>query len=688
MTSKPEFPTVRVNFCGGGKPKKIAIVTIDNPPVNAGSVQVRGDLLAAFAELTARDDIRGVVLTGENGNFVAGSDIREFGGPPLAPHLPEVIAAIENFPTPVVAAIDGAALGGGYELALGCDARVATPASVVGLPEVTLGLIPGAGGTYRLPRLVGKAEAIALITSGRRVKASEALRMRMIDQIAEGDPIDAAIDLLIGDAGKKPLRQRPLPEESEDTVRAAEAAAMKAARGAVAVAAAIAAVRASDGDADAALAAERETSLRLRREPQGKALQHLFFAERAAAKVTEGVTGRRIATVGICGAGRMGTGIALAFAGRGFTTRMVEQDGEVAAASMATIDEQAGKMHALGRIASPQTLGDRITFGKLEDLAECDLVVEAITENMEAKKGLFAALVGIVGEDAILASNTSYLDLDEIASSLANPARVAGLHFFNPANVMKLVEIVRGRKTAPDVVATLLSLCRKLGKVPVVARVGEGFIGNRIFMAYRAQCEFLLEEGCLPQDVDAAMRDFGMAMGPFAVFDLAGLDIAWATRKRLAPTRPANARYVTIADTLCEQGRFGRRTGRGWYDYASGKPRPDPDVERVIVAASQEKGLPRRKIPVEEIQRRLLAAIVNEACLVLSEKIAERPGDIDLALVHGYGFPALKGGPLHWAARQPRGEIITAIDDMIDASGPTARKADNLDEVLKSSENL
>ncbi|WEX08710.1 3-hydroxyacyl-CoA dehydrogenase NAD-binding domain-containing protein [Chelativorans sp. AA-79] len=685
MNTDESCKTVRVETRSDLAPGRIAVVTIDNPPVNAGSLQVRRDLLEVFARLRDDDGLAGVVLTGANGNFVAGSDIREFDAPPQAPHLPEVIAAIESLPVPVVAAIDGAALGGGYELALGCDARLATPRSIIGLPEVTLGLIPGAGGTQRLPRLVGIARAISLITSGRRVKAQEACLLGMIDAVAEGDVVDSALEHLKTMTGRKRVvRELAVASNDPEEIEAAEREALARAKGAAAVPEAIAAVKASAVlPAEKALYRERETSLRLRVGPQAKALRHLFFSERQAARPPEGAEPLRVSKVGVVGAGRMGQGIALAFMLRGFDVRLSESDPAVLESALAALRGEAEKAASRGRVHSADELMARLSPGGLEEMSDRDLVIEAITEDMAAKKALLARLDGIVRAEAVLASNTSYLDLDEMAAATSRPERVGGLHFFNPAHIMRLVEIVRTENIAPATLATLISICKRLGKVGVVARVGEGFIGNRIFSAYRRQCEFLLEEGCLPQDVDRAMVDFGMAMGPFAVFDLAGLDIAWATRKRLAPKRDPRMRYVEIPDILCNIGRFGRKTGKGWYDYsASSRGAPDPDVQAVIEAESERKGIERRAIGDDEIRNRLLAAIVNEAALVLAEGIAERAGDIDLVLVHGYGFPALAGGPLHWAARMPRDRILASVDAMAAESGFGAERAFNLLEVL------
>lgn len=674
--------TVLITYQSVTDKDDVAIVTMDYPPINAGSVLMRRDVLQAFQELANRINLKGVVLIGANNNFVGGADIREFQNPPQEPHLPEILEAIENLSVPVIAALDGAALGGGYELALACDMRIATPHAMVGLPEVTLGLIPGAGGTYRLPPLVGKAKAIQLITSGQRVKADEALVLGMVDEVTNQDLITTAIEKIGAGAKKRILRDLPNKPASNNDIALAEKTALKRARGAVAVGEAIAAIKQSGTDATIALAAERETSLRLRRSPQSLALQHLFFAERASSKPPEGAKASKLQKIGVVGAGRMGAGIALAFATRGFDVIIAEQNTEILDAARKGIGKDLDKMASRGRVVSAGAVLDRISFGTLSDMAMCELVVEAITEDMVAKKALFEALDGIVDQHTILASNTSYLDIDEIAAATKNPERVVGLHFFNPANIMKLVEIINAARTNPNIVATLVSLSRKLGKVPVVARVGDGFIGNRIFATYRAQCEFLLEEGAYPSDVDAAMIAFGMAMGPFAVFDLAGLDIAWAMRKRLAADRDADARYVTIADTLCEQGRFGRKTGKGWYDYTNGKLAPDPYVKDVIDLASLQKGITRQSISSTEIQTRLLSVIVNEACWALEDGIAARPGDIDLVLVHGYGFPKLKGGPLHWAARQPRAALLDAIANMVSVSGNSVKPAPNLSRVL------
>ncbi len=681
-----KLQTVRITTQADETGHTVAIVLIDKPPVNAGSHQMRSDLLQAFTQLGAMPEITGVVLTGANENFVAGSDIREFDAPPQAPHLPDIIEAIERYPFPVIAAIDGAALGGGYELALGCDRRIATRRSVVGLPEVSLGLIPGAGGTQRLPRLIGIAKSIALITSARRVKAEEAKSLGMIDEIADGDVIQAALSALWAAPGKTPIRERPVVDSTQADIDAASGDALKKARSSVAAAAAIDIIKlATHLPIDDALARERAVSLETRVGEQSKALRHLFFAERIAAKAQADTKPQPVKTVGIVGFGPMGRGIALAFATRGFSVIAAEANQKLLVPAMEAFRKDVDALVENGRLAAASEVLDRVGTGTIEDLAGCDLIVEAITENMDAKKQVFARL-GRIAPDAILASNTSYLDIDEIAAVTNRPNRVAGLHFFNPANVMRLVEVIRTKTSAQETIATLMAVAKKLGKIAVPARVAEGFIGNRIFSAYRKQCEFLIEDGAYPEDVDKGMRDFGMAMGPFAVFDLAGLDIAWATRKRLAPSRDPNERYVEIADRLCEAGRFGRKTGKGWYDYATAHSgTPDPDVNAVIEAESSKKGIARRPISAEEIRARLLAAIVNEAAVLLAEGIAERASDVDLAFVHGFGFPAWKGGPVYWAAHQPRAEILRNIRAIRQSDGAARKGSVDLDAILDAS---
>lgn len=652
---------------------QVAIVTIDFAPLNIGSLRMREALSEALMVLAQRPDVTGAALVGSGSNFVAGSDIREFDAPPQAPHLPEVIALIEQLPFPVVAAIRGAALGGGCELALGCDGRVAAPDAVLGLPEVTLGLIPGAGGTVRLPRLVGAAAALELVTSGKRLTARQALAIGLVDQIAEGDLLEAAQHWLARHPGKRRALELELPATDRVALEQAISGIARKARGGDARGAAAAAVwRSLDLPAMAALELERADSLRLRLSPQSKALRYLFQAERRAGRAPRNAEQIDIARVGVIGAGRMGSDIALVCARAGIAVALVEANPDAVARAMSHIAKGAEFLVRRAELDSVETLVARIRVVPLEELAEYQLVIEAIPEDLAAKQALLAK-VGTIAPQAILATNTSYLDIDAIAAGVTGRERVVGLHFFNPANVLKLVEVVRGAQTAAAVIATMLRLARRLGKLPILTAVGEGFVGNRIFAAYRRQCEYLLEDGCLPEQIDQAMQDFGMAMGPFAVFDLAGLDVAWAMRKRLAATRDPAERYVDVPDLLCESGRLGQRAGRGWYDYGDGKPAPSAEVTALIVEASRRKGITRRTFAAGEIVNLLLTAMANEAAWVVQEGVAAQPEDIDVALCNGFGFPRHQGGPLYWAAQQDPDSLAARLAHIAATSGrPTA----------------
>jgi len=654
----------------------IAIITIDFPPLNLGSQAMRQALLAALESVEA-EGLEGVVLTGAGTAFVAGSDFREFDAPPQEPHLPRIIAALEALPVPVVAAIRGAALGGGCELALGCDWRVAAPDAVMGLPEATLGLIPGAGGTVRLPRLVGLEAAAELASSGRRIDAGEAKAIGLVDVIAEGDLLDAAIAWLETHPQKRRAADLPIhaldPGETETLLRPVE----RRARGAIApVAAARAVLEGARLPPGEALERERSESLRLRVGPQSKALRYLFQAERRAGRVPRGVDIRPIQIVGVVGAGRMGTDIALVLATAGLTVRLVEAQETVIARARERIAAEARRLAERGKIENQSILVERIGFASLEALADCQLVVEAVPEDMALKRSLLTQLEALVPVETILATNTSYLDIDAMGEGLEHPERLVGLHFFNPATALRLVEVVRAERSGADVVASVLTLARKAGKLPIVTAVGEGFVGNRVFAAYRRHCEYLLEEGCLPARIDHAMRAFGVAMGPFEVFDLAGLDVAWAMRKRLAPTRDPEERYVDIPDRLCEAGRLGRNAGRGWYDYVDGKPVPSAEVGSIIEQASASRGIKRRMFEDNEIVERLLAAMANEGLLLVSEEIAGQPADVDVALCNGFGFPRHAGGCLYWAASLPAGELAGRLEEIALLSGRPSAAAD------------
>jgi 3-hydroxyacyl-CoA dehydrogenase len=663
----------------------VALIVIDHPPVNAGSLEVRRGLLAAIQAISADDTIKAAVLLGAGTTFVAGSDIREFGKPLEEPQLPAVIAAIEQCPKPIVAAIHGAALGGGFELALGCDARVALQDAVVGLPEVTLGMIPGAGGTQRVPRLVGVAAAIGIVCSGRRIRATEAVSLALIDAVVTGDLRAGAIDyaLALGSAGRKRrLSEAPVPPDTPEQVENAERAAMRAGRGRPQVAAAIEAVKSAAAmPYTQALARERAVFQELRMGTEAAALRHLFFAERVAKKVAglEGATARPIERVGVVGAGTMGIGIATCFADAGMSVTLIDQDQVTVTRALSRLREIYDRSVASGRLDAEEA-GARIARVHASDnfdlLADAELVVEAVFETMEVKTAVFRRLDAVLRPGVILASNTSYLDLDQLAAQTSRPENVVGLHFFSPAQVMRLLEVVRGKRTSAETLATALALAGKLRKLAVVAAVGEGFIGNRIYAAYRRQCEFMLEEGAYPEQIDAALEQFGFPMGPFAVGDMSGLDIAWRMRQRQQATRDPRARYVDIPDRLCEQERFGQKTGAGWYRYQAGnrKGTVDPEVRALIDSASIAKGIGRRAFSVGEIQQRALLTMVNEAALILDEGIAARASDIDLVLVNGYGFPNYEGGPLFWASRQLRSAVLSGIDAIADVSGFGFRK--------------
>lgn len=648
-------PTVR-----GEVIDRVLMIEIDHPPVNALSTDVRRGLLAALRHGADTVEIEGLAIIGAGKVFIGGADIREFGQPPVEPILPTIAMAIEQSGKPVVAALNGAALGGGLEVALAAHRRIANPTASVALPEVKLGIVPGAGGTQRLPRLIGIPAAIDLIATGKTVSAEEAVKLGILDRIEAGDLRAAALaeaQSLI----RAPLRRtgaRAVPPADASAIDAAVSKALARARGQDAPHEAVRLVRlAADRSFPEGLAEERSTFLRLRGSDQAAALRYVFFAERAAAKVPglDGVAPRSIGTIGVVGMGLMGSGIATAALDSGLRVVAVEQNEDAAGKGRARIEALIDRSLQAGRIdavAKADRLARLSAAADLKSLHNADLVIEAVFDDLAVKIGLFKELDGIVRPDAVVATNTSYLDPDRIAAATQRPERVLGLHFFSPANVMRLVEVVRCTRTAPDVLATGLAVAKRLRKLPIVCGVTEGFIGNRMFSAYRREAEFMLEDGALPHQIDAAMEAYGFAMGPFAVFDLAGLEIAWARRKRQAAMRDPRERYVEIADRLCEAGRFGQKVGRGWYLYPGGKRTIDSEVAAMIEAARAAKGIKPRDVAGDEITRRLLAAMANEGTALLSEGIAARASDIDLVMINGYGFPAHKGGPMFAAGHR------------------------------------
>lgn len=633
----------------------IALIKVNNPPVNALSHAVRSGLMDAIEETEADHDIERVVLMCEGRTFIAGADVREFNQAPKEPHLPDVVNALEATTKPWVAAIHGTALGGGLEVTLGCDYRICTPSAKLGLPEVNLGLIPGAGGTVRMPRLVSPEEAISLIASGKPVSATKAKDIGLADDVAEGDLQEAAIVFAKGDISKRtPIAQREanqptLPEEWEKL----KASLVTKARGQNSISAAVDAVeRSITLSALDAFAAERASFIQLKEDTQSKALRHIFFAERSATRMPElkDVAPRELKSIGVIGGGTMGAGIAAACLLSGYSALMLERDQDALLAGQSRVTKTLDGSLKRGLISSEKHRNMLGNFsGNIEyaSLSDCDLIIEAVFEDMGVKKEVFAKLDTVTKPDTILASNTSYLDVNEIAQSTKDPSRVIGLHFFSPAHIMKLLEIVVTDEAAPEALSTAFTFGKALRKITVPSGVCDGFIGNRIMSSYRKEADYMLQDGALPDDIDSAMRGFGFPMGIFEMQDLAGLDIGWANRKRLAPTRDPNERYVTIADTLCEMGRFGRKTGKGWYIYDdNNKPSVDPEVTKIIEENSASAGITRKPFTAEQIMDRIMAAMRAEAQKVLDEKIATSPEAIDVVMVNGYSFPRYRGGPM------------------------------------------
>lgn len=638
----------------------IAILRANNPPVNALGHAVRQGLWDGIERAEA--EAKAVLIVGAGRTFFAGADIKEFGKPLAHPGLPEVCNRIEACRIPVISAIHGTALGGGLEVALGTHYRVAVPSAKVGLPEVHLGILPGAGGTQRLPRVTGVPAAMQMITTGRHVPAGEALELGILDAVEEGDveAIGLAFAQNIVAAGKGPRRvgemERPAPVDFD----AAYAQAIKVGKGQIAPATAIRSIEASTTmEIMPGLARERELFMELLNSPQREGMVHAFFGERAVSKLPElkGVAPREISSIGVIGGGTMGAGIASAALLAGLPVTMVERDEAAAAAGadrVIGILNGAAKRGKLSEAGLDRALEAFSAVDSYDALSNADLVIEAVFEEMGVKKAVFAELDRVCKAGAVLASNTSYLDVNEIAASTSRPSDVLGLHFFSPAHIMKLLEIVDGEATAPDVLATGFALGKRLRKIAVRAGVCDGFIGNRILKSYRASMDHAVLDGATPYEVDDALTGFGMAMGPYAVMDLAGLDIGWASRKRLAPNRDPRDRWADFPDRICEQGNFGQKTGRGYYVYEQGKRGgdPDPEVLGFIEAERAEKGITARVFTAEDIALRAVCAMVNEAAKIVDEGIARRPLDVDMVLLFGYGFPRHRGGPMKWADMQ------------------------------------
>ncbi|MGO4916567.1 3-hydroxyacyl-CoA dehydrogenase NAD-binding domain-containing protein [Pseudogemmobacter sp. W21_MBD1_M6] len=637
-----------------------AFVTIDNPPVNALGHAVRVGLLAALDRLEAAPVVQEIVLLAEGRTFPAGAEIKEFGKKPEDPWLPEIFDWIEQCPKPVIALLHGTVLGGGLELAMAAHYRLADPETKLGLPEVALGILPGAGGTQRAPRLMGADAALDLMLSGAPIGVAEASRKGIIDGVVRGNlpSAGAAFAKSLRDRGAGPRPTRDVTQGFTDA--AAYQTAVNARRAAMAgapqdnIARIIDCVEAAPLlPFEAGMAFERDAFDELVASDQSKALRHAFFAERRAAKVPELATGRAraIHRVAVIGGGLMGAGIAVAHLDAGLEVKLLERDAaslQSALARIAQIYDRAAARGTLSREDRAARLGRVSGTLHYTDLADADLAIEAVVEDLAVKAQVFGRLDAVLMPGAIIASNTSYLDLDVLAAETQRPGDVIGLHFFSPAHVMTLLEVVVGRETGADAVATGFALAKRLGKTAVRAGVTDGFIGNRMLAAYRLAADYTVELGASPFEVDAAMRGYGFAMGPYQVLDMAGLDISWARRKRLAPTRAEGAHYVALGDRLCAAGRFGRKTGRGYYQYPEGSKtgQPDPEVLQMIAAEREAKGISPRSFAPAIIRRRCLAAMANEGMKLLDEGIALRPSDIDTVMIHGHGFPRHAGGPM------------------------------------------
>ena len=653
-----------------------AIVTIDNPPVNALSQAVRQGLWDRVGSLDADPSVAMVVLICKGRTFIAGADVSEFGKPPVAPFLPDLVNHIEAAHKPWIAAIHGSALGGGFEIALGCHYRVAVASASVGLPEVNLGLIPGAGGTVRVPRFAGAEAAIDLVTSGKPVKADKALALGLIDRVIEGDLLAGALAFATDHlASAKPLtaRQRSLASVDTQVWIEAEANLRKRVRGEVAPLRALASVRAAmEKTFDEALAFERQTFLDLRGSDQAAALRHIFFSERAAPRPAElnGIEPRPIRSVGVIGGGTMGAGIAAACRDANLPVVLIERDEASLARGKANLDGIYASALKRGRIT--QSVHDTrlagVTYATdYAALADVDLVIEAVFEDVAVKQTVFKHLDAVCRADAVLATNTSYLDPEVIAGDLSHPERFLGLHFFSPAQVMKLMEIVPTRQTDAATMGTGFALARAMNKMPVRAGICDGFIGNRILKVTRAQAERLLLAGATPALIDAAMRQFGFAMGVFAAQDLGGLDIAAFQRK--AARERGETVFAPVAERLCALGRLGQKTKAGWYDYHDGNREPvmSEQVAAEIHAAAQAAGVAQRDWSEDAILDVILLPMVNEGAKILAEGVALRAADIDLVKIHGYGFPRWQGGPMHWAARRGLKDCVARLEALAES---------------------
>lgn len=645
----------------------LGVIRVNNPPVNALSHGVRSGMAEALTT-AAEDTSEAVVILCEGRTFIAGADITEFGKPPKPPFLPDLLAQLDNHPKLTVAAIHGTALGGGFETALSCNYRVALASAKVGLPEVKLGLLPGAGGTQRTPRLAGIATAIDLMTSGNPIPAEAALQKGLIDHVARDNLAEEAIAYakqLVAD--QAPKRQASaitltLNESDRELISKARSNLAKKTRGESAPQRIIDCIEASaELDFDAGLKRERELFMACMEDPQSAALRHMFFAERAAAKIDSidtSVEPAQVQRVGIIGAGTMGGGIAMCFAQAGIQVTLIDMSDEAVTAGISKIRANYDISVKRGRLSQDQVeaiMSQIKSSTHFEDLADADMVIEAVFENLAVKKEVFARLDTICKADAVLASNTSYQSIDDIAAATSRPESVLGMHFFSPANVMKLLEVVKGDKSSDRVIATAMAVGKRIGKTSVLSGMCYGFIGNRMLRPYAREAALCMMEGASPAQIDAAMEQWGMAMGPLAVGDLAGLDIGYKAREQLTEEQKGDPASYCVADRLVQAGRLGQKSGAGYYRYdpETRQRIADPDVDAIIDSCRQELGIAARAVSDEEIVDRLILALANEGARILEEGIAQRASDIDVVYCYGYGFPRHRGGPMHYV--QARG---------------------------------
>jgi len=671
----------------------IAVLEVDNPPVNPLSSGVRVGLCDQFDKANSDENVRGIVLKGAGNAFIAGADISEFGQKMEGPDLHTALKNIEYSEKPVVAAINGPALGGGLETALCCNYRIATEKSIVGLPEVNLGLLPGAGGTQRLPRIVGPSQALKIMLSGVPVPAKKALNQGILDEISKGDLVEDAISFLhkkLDETTEHP-KVRDLNEKlveargNENVMAEAKALASKSRKGQFAPGQIIKCVEAAieEDDFDAGMKKESDLFLECLLHPQREAMIHIFFGERTAGKILDvpkDTETQKIGSAGVVGSGTMGGGIAMNFANAGIPVIVLDQDEKNLERGIGVIEKNYQMMVDRGKLSQEMKDGvmSLITPSlNYEDLGDCDIVVEAVYENLELKQEIFKKLDDVVKGDAILASNTSGLDIDAISSVTERPEKVVGTHFFSPANIMRLLEIVRGEKTSKETLATIMKLGKIIKKAAVMSLNAPGFIGNRMLFGYTQQANMLLLEGALPNQVDTALESFGMNMGPFRMMDLVGLDLGWRARKLAKLETPLTNK---IADALCEQERFGQKNGKGFYNYSDGSraPNPAPENEEIYIKVAEENGFTRRDISDEEIVDRCILGLVNEGAKILEEGVAQRSSDMDIVYINGYGFPIWRGGPMFYANSIGLDKVLEKINKFAEKDQDFWKPADLL----------